>query len=733
MKPLILVILLLPQLLSAQQAWERLTPLPQEHNINSMVKIPGSDRLMAVCNGSTVITSDDGGEHWDLHLNPGGMFNDFNMSCIRFFNDTLGFILGNDYTILRTTNGGETWEVKHTEPYINNYKFLNDIDFCNDSTGFAVGSSGKLMRTTDIGETWIEVESGVNDEFKKIEFLSATTGFIPFSDYVDSRVLKTTDGGNTWQIHSNPLGISNDYYIRDIRKVTGNYALISAGTMNHPWVGYIFKSTNAGYIWYQEASMTGSIRDFALYDSLKSVINNYVFPYGNNLWGTNDGGDNWQMIDSDYNWVENLCFYDESEIIISGRIGIIGKSYDGGVSWVPKSSMINDVTLHEVHFPGGNVAYGVALSNFGGGLVFEMVKSLDGGVTWTDNDLGTPTGTIDHLSEDTALRLLEFGEAAVYTTDAWQTYNWYEFEDDPFSWDICIKFLSPENGIATVGDGVYFSLNNVFTSWTAVEGIDNERLTFMDIEPRTSVDALICGGIGKDSTYLMRININEPSDFQMEFLGTYGIGKEIVFVDDNTGFIGCSKNVILRTVNGGITWNPVTLTSNDSLDIKRIKFPTDSVGYAIGTGQYHNMLKTTDKGNTWFPVETYQTSPLLDLHFTDAFNGYIYGEGGLIMHTTTGGVVAVDDIPGRQFSNNPRPFLVVPNPLNDNCHIELVTLQEYYPLNLKVCDLTGKTVKQVTLLNPSQPVSLRDLAKGSYLFKLTTAIGETGNYKVIKL
>jgi hypothetical protein len=48
----------------AQLPWTRISPTPQEHWINEIIRIPGTDRLMAACEGSTVMMSDDAGETW---------------------------------------------------------------------------------------------------------------------------------------------------------------------------------------------------------------------------------------------------------------------------------------------------------------------------------------------------------------------------------------------------------------------------------------------------------------------------------------------------------------------------------------------------------------------------------------------------------------------------------------------------------------------------------------------
>jgi photosystem II stability/assembly factor-like uncharacterized protein len=54
----------------AQAPWTRVTPTPVEQSINDMVRIPGTERLIAVADGSTIMTSDDTGETWDISLYP---------------------------------------------------------------------------------------------------------------------------------------------------------------------------------------------------------------------------------------------------------------------------------------------------------------------------------------------------------------------------------------------------------------------------------------------------------------------------------------------------------------------------------------------------------------------------------------------------------------------------------------------------------------------------------------
>jgi photosystem II stability/assembly factor-like uncharacterized protein len=68
---------------------------------------------------------------------------------------------------------------------------------------WAAGSSGVVLRSADRGKTWkrIYVEGGDTFDFRGIQAISADTAYLMSSGTVDqSRIYKTTDGGQTWQL-----------------------------------------------------------------------------------------------------------------------------------------------------------------------------------------------------------------------------------------------------------------------------------------------------------------------------------------------------------------------------------------------------------------------------------------------------------------------------------------------------------------------------------------------------
>lgn len=184
----------------AQQAWTRIITTPQENSINGVTVIPGSERLIAVTNKSTVMTSDDQGVNWNLNFNPAGLDNYFNCNSICFIDNNTGFIGGSNETILKSVDGGKSWSIKHRLPESENDN-INDICFINDTTGFATGDGGLLLRTNDRGENWEPLETGVNWVLNDIVMKDAETGYILYNHYDKNawkQWLKTTDGGNTW-------------------------------------------------------------------------------------------------------------------------------------------------------------------------------------------------------------------------------------------------------------------------------------------------------------------------------------------------------------------------------------------------------------------------------------------------------------------------------------------------------------------------------------------------------
>ena len=123
--------------------------------------------------------------------------------------------------------------------------------------------------------------------------------------------------------------------------------------------------------------------------------------------------------------------------------------------------------------------------------------------------------------------------------------------------------------------------------------------------------------------------------------------NSVWFVDADTGFVFGEDGVILRTTNGGSSWDTRSIDNYiglylDVFQFNAVTFLDKQTGFLVGYGYYGNEIyKTTDCGRTWqwneqiiMPkIFTY----LNDITFLDKSHGYIVGGQGVFLETTDGG------------------------------------------------------------------------------------------------
>jgi hypothetical protein len=109
--------------------------------------------------------------------------------------------------------------------------------------------------------------------------------------------------------------------------------------------------------------------------------------------------------------------------------------------------------------------------------------------------------------------------------------------------------------------------------------------------------------------------------------------RGVAFTDANTGTTVGFPGVILRTTNGGAAWNPQTSGVTGSL--MSVDFVDANIGTAVGQGG--NIVRTTNGGTTWTTQPTGLTTLFTGVSFVDANNGTIVGYSGTIRRTTNGG------------------------------------------------------------------------------------------------
>jgi len=132
-------------------------------------------------------------------------------------------------------------------------------------------------------------------------------------------------------------------------------------------------------------------------------------------------------------------------------------------------------------------------------------------------------------------------------------------------------------------------------------------------------------GLSIDSLEILQTNIPE------------GLYTDLTFVSETTGFAISNSGDIVKTNDGGLSWEK--LSSPADFFLNRIQFVDSETGYIVGgddTGGY--LLKTMDAGQNWelFNLETPDNVMPTGLFFLNDTTGYISGER-LFRKTIDGG------------------------------------------------------------------------------------------------
>ena len=117
--------------------------------------------------------------------------------------------------------------------------------------------------------------------------------------------------------------------------------------------------------------------------------------------------------------------------------------------------------------------------------------------------------------------------------------------------------------------------------------------------------------------------------------------RNIEFIDENIGFLGTLSNIFYKTVDGGNTWNTVSISPSPEAICG-----LDAVGTSAiyGCGAYFTpayIIKSLDSGVTWQYIDmSSYVDGLVEILFIDELHGFTSGlgfDGGVILETIDGG------------------------------------------------------------------------------------------------
>ena len=262
---------------------------------------------------------------------------DVDLVAVYFTSDRAGWVAGDGGFLASTADGGLTW-VKHS---LDTKDDINEIYFRNDDNGYLV--AGRVMYITrDAGKTWREtklydsadIKNGI-PEFLSIRFAGKKVGIAIGSVWqkvgkeevvVDSLVMRTEDGGETWG------------RIKVPSKVELYHLDFTDG--DHVWIvgdkGTVMASSDAGKSFTsQQTSVARALFNVDFRDN----SDGYAVGGGGTILRTENGGLTWEKVNNSYpETLKRVDFADDKNGWIVGYGGSILRSGDKGRTWVRQSS-----------------------------------------------------------------------------------------------------------------------------------------------------------------------------------------------------------------------------------------------------------------------------------------------------------------------------------------------------------------------------------------------------------
>jgi photosystem II stability/assembly factor-like uncharacterized protein len=277
---------------------------------------------------------------------------------------------------------------------------------------------------------WKLLSSGTDKWLTSIYFLNDSVGYVVG---YDGAILKTKNGGESWEEKNSGITtrlLSVFFISEQIGWAVGDF-------------GIILKTTDAGESWLRKGNY--------VYPALNSVffINNNKgwiaggdYTFDRRIFITQDGGENWTYLYGVADELFSIFFVDPLLGWSTGLNGAILKSTDGGFSWSDQTSGTYE-QIFSCFFIDANLGWcsgfnGIILKTTNGGNLWE-IKNQGGyhlhSICFVNSQIGWAVGGYAPLTGNIILKTTDGGEKwSSQTNPAEYRLESVHFIDDTVGW-----------------------------------------------------------------------------------------------------------------------------------------------------------------------------------------------------------------------------------------------------------------------------------------------------------
>ncbi len=531
-------------------------------------------------------------------------------------NENVAWACGAGGVVIRTTNGGQTWQTVTAPRAVDAY-----VIWALSADKAFVGTSGttdaKIHMTTNGGQTWTDVYTIAGGFLNVIRFIDQNNGWAE-SDPVGGNwiLLKTTNGGSTWTSMATIPQAGSEYGWNNSGWDKSGYMWF--GTNN----SRIYYSTNNGSTW--SFAPTTSANSYAVaFDSYQRGLSGFASGVLNK---STNGGASWSAITSPTSSdVTGIATTDMNEFFVSAG-GTVWKTTDGGNNWTMSYGGTGSI-YHLSIVPTVTEAPAAGWAVGASGLVLKYRRQIqqpsirvvqpNGGENWS-------VGSTQNIIWDATLIS---NVKLQYTTNNGLT--WIDIATVPAAQVKKVKLdgYSPKdpNGVIEGNLGIYtWTVPNTPSTQCKVKVSDVSNPSIYD--ESDNVFTISEGVIGESWT--------------VQNSGTTATLYSVSTVNANVAWATGTGGVVIRTTNGGATWQ--TVTTPRAVDAHVICGVSANKALVATNGTSDAVLHlTTNGGQTWQNVVTIPGGFINVIIMFNDMNGFVQGDpvGGnwTLLKTTDGG------------------------------------------------------------------------------------------------
>lgn len=303
-------------------------------------------------------------------------------------------VVGNYGQITTSNDGGVTWRNKNYSVNASLSLTYASIFVESPNGNIWVGpeGGGNMLYSSNGGANWISQTTSHTSSVYSIDFLNSNTGFICGGSSFSSigELSKTTNRGATWIPLTLP-GELNYAQLNCVEFINENTGWVTGGL--GPFTpAILYKTTNGGISWFSQGFQPSYDGNGA---SVKMIDANTGYALGNTLYSTSNGGTNWIRSENTFiSGVSPISMFVLNKDVIylcgfgTSNVKKIVRSIDGGNTWTDLTNdLIPTVSIFETKWL--NVNHGIVSGTNG-----YMAKTTNGGMNWTGSNPGIST-TVD--------------------------------------------------------------------------------------------------------------------------------------------------------------------------------------------------------------------------------------------------------------------------------------------------------------------------------------------------